>query len=52
MLIQRYNAILFCETFPVEGEIDTWPFQPGFSFFSYPGDLYYLGLESDGDGVV
>jgi len=32
MLIQRHNSILFHETFPDEDEIDTWPFQPGFSF--------------------
>jgi len=32
MLIQRHNSILFRETFPAEDEIDTWPFQPGFSF--------------------
>ena len=32
VLIQRYNSILFRETFPAEDEIDTQPFQSGFSF--------------------
>jgi len=32
VLIQRYNSILFRETFPVVDEIDTQPFQSGFSF--------------------
>ena len=36
MLVQRYNSILFRETFPAEDEIDTQPFQSGFSiFFSF-----------------
>ena len=37
VLVQRYklNSILFCETFPTEDEIDTQPFQPGFSFFLF-----------------
>ena len=35
VLIQRYNSILFRETFPAEGEIDVQPFQPGFSFFQF-----------------
>jgi len=33
MLIERYNSILFRETFPAEDEIDTQSCQPGFSFF-------------------
>ena len=33
VLIERYNSILFRETFPAEDK-STQPFLPGFSFFS------------------